>query len=471
MKPAAVPDGIGIAGVRLVGRDGHVIRDRARDEPGDLRRATTVVLTPMRCCIATLARRFAASASGTRCRKPVRTKPGSPAPTRSRPLGEVRERGPGQPRLALEVVVHAHEARRATGRGGADRRPLEHDDARRRGEPGGRRGWRPGPRRPRRSRRLSRTSAHSGPVRRWTGRATVAAVGAGGRYLEHVATTTAGVTAAAHRPSGPVAAALHPRPLVAALMLGCASRGPVHCPRRQRRRRSDRSARRSPRTGCARDLAMLAGVTDPANGYRSRRLTGLRRRRRAWSPMSLRASGWSVSEDAFIAPTFVDDGGSRLEAGGQTFGADDVRPLIFAPAGARERSGRRHRLGAGRVRPRREGLRGRRLRRPPGGRDRPRPVRTVLSTRPGAGRPGGGSRRLRGRLRLGAPSGSVPRPTLVDPGGLGRSRPSAPRGLSAMRWRRSSDSGGIARITTTGRTTEAPTRSIIAELAGSEPAR
>ena len=62
----------------------------------------------------------------------------------------------------------------------------------------------------------------------------------------------------------------------------------------------------------------------------------------------------------------------------------------------------------------------------------------------------------------------MPRPTLVDPGGLEipAIAASGPVGdaLAAL-----SDSGGIARITTTARTTEAPTRSIIAELAGSEP--
>jgi acetylornithine deacetylase/succinyl-diaminopimelate desuccinylase-like protein len=47
----------------------------------------------------------------------------------------------------------------------------------------------------------------------------------------------------------------------------------------------------------------------------------------------LRAAGWTVTEDRFTTASFADPGGSRLTVDGQSFGADDIRPLIFAPAG------------------------------------------------------------------------------------------------------------------------------------------
>ncbi|MFH1475484.1 MAG: hypothetical protein ABIG85_06465, partial [Chloroflexota bacterium] len=47
----------------------------------------------------------------------------------------------------------------------------------------------------------------------------------------------------------------------------------------------------------------------------------------------LRAAGWTVSDDAYTGAAFADEGGSFLEVGGRTFGVDDLRPLVFAPAG------------------------------------------------------------------------------------------------------------------------------------------
>jgi Zn-dependent M28 family amino/carboxypeptidase len=47
----------------------------------------------------------------------------------------------------------------------------------------------------------------------------------------------------------------------------------------------------------------------------------------------LRQLGWEVHDDAFTTPTFTDPGGSKLDVDGQTFGAADIRPLIFAPGG------------------------------------------------------------------------------------------------------------------------------------------
>jgi len=47
----------------------------------------------------------------------------------------------------------------------------------------------------------------------------------------------------------------------------------------------------------------------------------------------LRAAGWTVTADAYDDATFADEGGSFLEVGGRTFGVADVRPVIFAPPG------------------------------------------------------------------------------------------------------------------------------------------
>ena len=68
----------------------------------------------------------------------------------------------------------------------------------------------------------------------------------------------------------------------------------------------------------------------------------------------------------------------------------------------------------------------------------------------------------------GAPSGAAPRATLVDPGGLTIPAIGA-TGLAADALAAVAGAGGVARVATTGRTTEAATRSIIAELPGSEP--
>jgi len=54
----------------------------------------------------------------------------------------------------------------------------------------------------------------------------------------------------------------------------------------------------------------------------------------AYVETALRAAGWTVASDAFDAPVFLDPGGSRLEVpSGHVFGPGDVAPLIYAPAG------------------------------------------------------------------------------------------------------------------------------------------
>jgi Zn-dependent M28 family amino/carboxypeptidase len=79
-------------------------------------------------------------------------------------------------------------------------------------------------------------------------------------------------------------------------------------------------------------LDALAAVSTKEAGWRS---TGSRGYDAAadYVATELRAAGWSVSEDRFTMPGFFDDGGSRVRADGSTFSDGDVRPLIYAPAG------------------------------------------------------------------------------------------------------------------------------------------
>jgi Zn-dependent M28 family amino/carboxypeptidase len=48
---------------------------------------------------------------------------------------------------------------------------------------------------------------------------------------------------------------------------------------------------------------------------------------------ALREAGWSVTADTYGGLVFEDEGDSSLEVGGRTFRRDDLLPLIFAPAG------------------------------------------------------------------------------------------------------------------------------------------
>ena len=47
----------------------------------------------------------------------------------------------------------------------------------------------------------------------------------------------------------------------------------------------------------------------------------------------LHAAGWAVTDNAVTDASFADEGGSLLQIGGRSFGAADLLPLIFAPAG------------------------------------------------------------------------------------------------------------------------------------------
>lgn len=253
--------------------------------------------------------------------------------------------------------------------------------------------------------------------------------------------------------------------LVAALLLGCASPAPSLAPTPPPPDARSVSATIT-EDGLRSGLVMLADVTDASNGYRSLGSPGYAAAVEAVAT-SLRASGWTVSDDAFTAPTFTDDGGSSLEADGQRFGEDDIRPLIFAPAGdvtgpvvaldwlpgAAARDGKGCRTADfGEL-----------------------PDGAVVLVRPGpcfrrdqvlAAQAAGAAAFVAGYG--GAPSGAAPRATLVDPGGLTIPAIGA-TGRAADALASVAEAGGVARVTTAGRTAEAATRSIIAELPGSEP--
>ena len=79
-------------------------------------------------------------------------------------------------------------------------------------------------------------------------------------------------------------------------------------------------------------LDELAAVSTAGNGFRA---LGSRGYDAAADGVeaTLRGAGWQVTDDPFTTPAFSDPGGSSLTVGGTVFGAGDVAPLLFAPAG------------------------------------------------------------------------------------------------------------------------------------------
>ena len=181
----------------------------------------------------------------------------------------------------------------------------------------------------------------------------------------------------------------------------------------------------------------------------------------------LAASGWLVTSDAFTTSTFADLGGSSLAVDGRSFGARDMRPLIFAPNGdvtgpvvvvdwdpdAREADGRGcavadyGRLPDGAIVLVRSG--------PCLRRDQ-----VLAAQRAGAA-----------AVVIGYPStasGRVLRPTLLEPAGLDIPAAAVSR-VAAAALAASAARDGTARIVTRTRTSWTPTRSVIADLPGSRP--
>jgi len=92
-------------------------------------------------------------------------------------------------------------------------------------------------------------------------------------------------------------------------------------------------AERITASGMRTDLEALAAIATANAGTRALGTDGYAASA-AYVEAALRAVGWTVSADTFDAPVFLDPGGSRLEIpAGPSFGRGDVAPLIYAPAG------------------------------------------------------------------------------------------------------------------------------------------
>jgi Zn-dependent M28 family amino/carboxypeptidase len=213
-------------------------------------------------------------------------------------------------------------------------------------------------------------------------------------------------------------------------------------------------------------LDELAAVSTPGNGFRalgSRGYDAAADRVEA----DLRAAGWQVTDDRFTTPAFTDPGGSTVTVGGTTFGAGDLAPLIFAPAG--DVTGPVVAIGwdpAGTV-PNGRGCSGGDYASVPSGAVvlvAPAPCRRREAIL--AAQHAGVAAFIAGYPA--APSGAVLRPTLVEPAGLtipaaGATRPAGDALAAAA------SAGSTAHLVTRSSTKPADTRSIIAELPGTDP--
>ena len=79
-------------------------------------------------------------------------------------------------------------------------------------------------------------------------------------------------------------------------------------------------------------LEALAAATDDSDEFRAVGSDGYDRAATMVED-ELAAAGWTVVRDEYTAPAFADDGRSTLEVGDRTFDGHAVLPLIFAPAG------------------------------------------------------------------------------------------------------------------------------------------
>lgn len=181
----------------------------------------------------------------------------------------------------------------------------------------------------------------------------------------------------------------------------------------------------------------------------------------------LRAVGWTVTADAYTGVAFADEGGSTVEIDGATFTGADVLPLIFAPAGEVEGP-----VVAIDWDPAPPGPTGKGCAVTHYG---ALPESAIVVVRSGdclrrdqvlAAQQAGAAAFV--AVYPLAPDGVAYRPTLIDPGSLeipaaGVSRAAAEALVAAA------EAGATARVVTRSRTTSAPTRSVVAELPGSDP--
>ncbi len=218
--------------------------------------------------------------------------------------------------------------------------------------------------------------------------------------------------------------------------------------------------------GLRSSLAALAAAAAGSDQYRAVGSVGYDRAA-TYVEQELRTAGWTVAADVYDAPSFRDDGSSTLEVAGTTFEAADLRPLIFAPAGDVEgpvvpidwQPGATDRTGKGCAVTHYGDL----------------PANAIVVVRSGdclrrdqviAAQQAGAAAFV--AVYPGAPTGIVYRPTLIAPTSM--EIPAAAVSLEAAEALvAAAADGGTAHLVTHARTASAPTRSIVAELAGSEP--
>ena len=218
--------------------------------------------------------------------------------------------------------------------------------------------------------------------------------------------------------------------------------------------------------GLRSSLESLVAAAEGSDAYRAVGSAGYDRAA-AMVEEVLRDAGWSVTPDAWDGIAFVDEGGSTLDVAGRTFGDADVKALIFAPAGQVE----------GPVvpidwDPTATAADGRGCAvthygdLPPG---------AIVVVRSGdclrrdqviAAQQAGAAAFI--AVYPWAPAGAVYRATLLEPGFL--TIPAAGvTGEAAEALVAAAGAGEPARLVTRARTRQVPTRSIIAELPGSQP--
>jgi Zn-dependent M28 family amino/carboxypeptidase len=182
---------------------------------------------------------------------------------------------------------------------------------------------------------------------------------------------------------------------------------------------------------------------------------------------ALRNAGWTVTADAYDGLAFEDEGASSVEVGGRTFGKEDLLPLVFAPAGD----------VVGPVvpidwNPAATGADGKGCAVTHYG---DLPANAIVIVRSGdclrrdqviAAQQAGAAAFV--AVYPWAPPGAVYRPTLIEPRFL--TIPAAGvSGEAAEALVAAAGAGETAHLVTRVRTRQVPTRSIIAELPGTEP--
>jgi Zn-dependent M28 family amino/carboxypeptidase len=215
-------------------------------------------------------------------------------------------------------------------------------------------------------------------------------------------------------------------------------------------------------------LDALAAVSDADAGYRAVGTAGYD----AAADLvdgDLRDAGWTVHSHSFFMPAFADPGGSELVVGGTTFALRDILPLIYAPPGDVSGPVVAIDWAGGALGPTGKGC--------AVGDYGALPAGAIVVVRSGpcyrrdqilAAQDAGAAGFVAAYPQAGP--GAALRPTLIDPTGLripavGASRPVAEAMVQAA------EVNGTAHLVTDASSERASTRSIVADLPGSDPGR